>query len=144
MSGYSQVSLNELNLANGAYQVGFRHDLATGSSRTYHRIYDWSNKTVHRPIPISIWYPCRDALNKDRSQRISDYMDILKEEEEWEFPSAEQQLNWFYYPNTPPNQAHLQEKINGFSGSQENFPEISWHYLCAKLSSRFYREFCLM
>ena len=54
-------------------------------------------------------------------------MDILKEEEEWEFPSAEQQLNWFYYPNTPQNQAHLQEKSTAFRGARKfsrKFPGI--------------------
>ncbi len=110
----AQVSIEQLALTPGSYKVGFSHYLATDSSRTYNRIFDWTNEYMPRPIPISIWYPSDDNTSDTRPLKVLDYMRILKEEEEWEHLPDEQILNWFYYPNTPSNQAHLQESASAF------------------------------
>ncbi|MEQ8713461.1 MAG: dienelactone hydrolase family protein [Cyclobacteriaceae bacterium] len=110
----AQVSIEQLALTPGSHQVGFVHYLAADSSRTYNRIFDWTNEYVPRPIPISIWYPSDNDTPDTMPLKVLDYMRILKEEEEWEHLPDEQILNWFYYPNTPSNQAHLQESASAF------------------------------
>lgn len=113
-SGLCQVSIEKIGLATGKYKVGFTHYISIDSSRTYNRIYDWTNQSIPRPIPISIWYPSdEDASNNDPLD-VLDYMRILTEEEEWEDLPNEQVLNWFYYPNTEANQIHLQEKTTAY------------------------------
>jgi len=124
---FGQVSLNQLSLDNGKYSVGFQHYLAVDSTRTYKRIFDWNNKVIPRQIPVSIWYPSVDDPSKNAQLAIIDYMEILKEEEEWEHLPNEQILNWFYYQNTPENQAHLNEKSTAYlhaSTTSEKFPII--------------------
>ena len=105
-----QTSLNEIDLNNGKHKVGFRHYTAHDSTRTYSRIFDYTNKKVARPIPISIWYPSEQNIGSKKQMKILDYFEIIKEEEEWEHLPNEQVLNWFYYANTTTNQNHLQEK----------------------------------
>ena len=105
-----QTSLNEIDLNNGKYKVGFRHYTAHDSTRTYSRIFDYTNKKVARPIPISIWYPSEQNIGSKKQMKILDYFEIIKEEEEWEHLPNEQVLNWFYYANTTTNQNHLKEK----------------------------------
>lgn len=124
---FGQVSLNQLSLDNGKYSVGFEHYLAVDSTRTYKRIFDWNNKVIPRQIPVSIWYPSVDDPSKNTQLAIIDYMEILKEEEEWEHLPNEQILNWFYYQNTPENQAHLKERSTAYlqaSSTSEKFPTI--------------------
>lgn len=124
---FGQVSLEQLSLENGKYNVGFQHYLAVDSTRTYKRIFDWNNKTILRQIPVSIWYPSADDLSKKTPLTVSNYMEILKEEEEWENLPNEQILDWFYYPNTPENQAHLKEKTTAYPDVDlipEKFPVI--------------------
>ncbi|MGB5666154.1 MAG: hypothetical protein WBM53_04840, partial [Maribacter sp.] len=104
-----QTSLNEIDLNNGKYKVGFRRYTTFDSTRTYSRIYDYSNKKVTRPISVSIWYPSEQNIGNKKPVNILDYFEILKEEEEWEYLPNEQILNWFYYSNTPANQKHLKE-----------------------------------
>lgn len=111
----AQVSLRRLPLENGEYIVGFKHYISTDSTRTYRRIFDWINKTIARPIPISIWYPSGDDVAHKKPLTVLDYMQILKEEEEWEYLPNEQILNWFYYANTPENQRHLKETTRAYS-----------------------------
>ena len=53
----AQVSIKQLELKYGKYIVGFDHYTTFDSSRTYNRIYDWTNEFISRPIPVSIWYP---------------------------------------------------------------------------------------
>ncbi len=110
-----QTSLNNIDLDNGKHKVGFRHYTAFDSTRTYSRIYDYSNQKIARPIPISIWYPSIQNIDSNAQLKILDYLEILKEEEEWEDLPNEQILNWFYYSNTLANQDHLIEKTNAFS-----------------------------
>ena len=105
-----QTSLNEIDLNNGKHKVGFRHYTAHDSTRTYSRIFDYTNKKVARPIPISIWYPSEQNIGSKKQMKILDYFEIIKEEEEWEHLPNEQVLNWFYYANTTTNQNHLKEK----------------------------------
>lgn len=124
---FGQVSLNQLSLDNGEYSVGFQHYVAFDNTRTYTRMLDWNNKAIPRQIPVSIWYPSTDDLSNHTPLAIIDYMEILKEEEEWEHLPNEQILNWFYYQNTPENQAHLKEKSNAYlhaNSTSEKFPVI--------------------
>ncbi len=113
---FTQVSLEAMALESGDYHVGFRNFTAYDSSRTYQRIYDWNNQLQPRPIPISVWYPASEPGGE--KLKILDYMRILKEEEEWEHLPDEFILNWFYYPNTPQNQAHLRKETNAFANPE--------------------------
>lgn len=110
-----QTSLHKIDLENGKYEVGFSHYTVSDSTRTYKRIYDYSNRVIARPIPMSIWYPSDENTESNTPLKVVDYLQILKEEEEWEYLPNEQILNWFYYANTPVNQDHLKEKANGYS-----------------------------
>ena len=110
-----QTSLNEIDLDNGKYKVGFQHYTTSDSTRTYSRIYDYSNIKVARPISVSLWYPSEQNIDKKESMKILDYFEILKEEEEWDYLPNEQLLNWFYYSNTPANQNHLKELTKAYS-----------------------------
>lgn len=105
-----QVSLKEIALDFGNHPVGFHHYETADRTRTYHRIFDWNRQSISRPIPVSLWYPSFDSIVNAGSMSVLQYMEILKEEEEWEYLPNEQILNWFYYPNTPENQNHLIEK----------------------------------
>lgn len=106
---FGQTSLEEISLSNGNFLVGFKHYLTSDSTRTYKRMYDWNNKSIPRPISVSIWYPSNQKLKNAEPMKVIDYMQILKEEEEWENLPTEQILNWFYYSNTTVNQNHLKE-----------------------------------
>ncbi len=110
----AQISLNEIDLKNGKYNVGFQHYTASDSTRTYSRIYDYSNKVFSRQIPVSIWYPSEQNIGNKEPLQVLDYFEILKEEEEWEQLPNEQILNWFYYSNTSANQKHLKEKTKAY------------------------------
>lgn len=111
---FGQTSLSQIGLDKGKYQVGLKHYTSHDSSRTYNRIYDYTNQKIARPISVSIWYPSNDNITNLEPLRILHYFEILKEEEEWEYLPNEQLLNWFYYANTPANQAHLQEKTTSY------------------------------
>lgn len=104
----AQVSLQDIALNFGEHNVGFRHFKSYDSTRTYQRIYDWNNHYLPRPIPISIWYP--SSVSSGATMKVLDYMEILKEEEEWEHLPNDFILNWFYYANTPENQEHMLEQ----------------------------------
>ncbi|WP_299684430.1 alpha/beta hydrolase [uncultured Dokdonia sp.] len=124
---YSQTSLQELQLENGTYTVGFNHYTAIDSTRTYIPKSDINATTVHRPIPISIWYPSDVTIENEQSLAILNYMEVLKEEEEWEHLPNYFLLDWFYYKNTPENQKHLKEKTTAFKDitpAKGNFPVI--------------------
>lgn len=111
----AQTSLEKIDLKNGKYQVGFHHYTTSDSTRTYSRVFDYTNKKIARPIPVSIWYPSEENLNNAEPLQVVDYLEILKEEEEWEHLPNEQILNWFYYPNTRANQKHLIEKTTAYA-----------------------------
>jgi dienelactone hydrolase len=122
-----QTSLKEINLDKGKYKVGFRHYTTFDSTRTYSRVYDYSNRKVIRPISVSVWYPSEQNNGNKNPMKILDYFQILKEEEEWEYLPNEQLLNWFYYTNTPANQSHLEELTKAYSEiefANGNFPVI--------------------
>lgn len=124
---FAQTSLKDITPSPGKYQVGFDHYVAFDSTRTYQRIYDWNNQFIPRPIPISVWYPTEEKPSDGVPMKVLDYMQILKEEEEWEHLPDEQILNWFYYANTPANQAHLEESATAFRNSTPasgKFPAI--------------------
>ncbi len=88
-----------INLNNGPWPVGFKHEVSYDSTRTYKRIGDWNNKSQPRPIPISIWYPAQSAGTK-APMNVLNYMQIFKEEEEWEQLPDKRILDWFSYSNT--------------------------------------------
>ncbi|MET0466284.1 MAG: prolyl oligopeptidase family serine peptidase [Chitinophagaceae bacterium] len=115
--GSAQVSLQALSLNKGRYYVGFRHYIAYDSTRTYKRSGEWSNKSIYRPIPVSVWYP-RDISDKTKSLTVLDYMHIFKEEAEWEYLPDYQILDWFGYPDTPENRAHFREATSAFEGGK--------------------------
>ncbi len=123
----AQTSLNEIDLKLGEYTVGFKHYTIVDSTRTYSRVYDYSNQKVLRPIPVSIWYPSNQNTEGIQPLQILDYFTILKEEEEWEHLPNEQLLNWFEYANTKQNRIHLLETTNAFSElkfANNKFPVI--------------------
>jgi dienelactone hydrolase len=123
----AQTSLKEIDLENGKYNVGFKHYTTSDSTRTYSRILDYSNKKMARPIPVSIWYPSERNLVDKESLTVLDYLEILKEEEEWEYLPNEQILNWFNYTNTPENQKHLIEQTTAYANAEfgkEKYPVI--------------------
>lgn len=115
---YGQTSLKEINLNNGGYKVGFKHYTLIDSTRTYQIKNDFNNQFINRPVPISIWYPA--TIEKDISKQLTvlDYLQILKEEEEWENLPNDFLLDWFpYLWNTPENKLHLSEKVNAYSNT---------------------------
>lgn len=125
-SCFAQLSLEKLSLRKGKYGVGFQHYVAVDSSRTYNRIFDLTHRQIYRPIPISIWYPAT-AQAASANMTTLDYMEILKEEEEWEQLPNEHILNWFYYRNSPQNQQHLAEKTGALRNAEpvtQKFPVI--------------------
>ncbi len=107
----AQVSLRGLDLEHGEYAVGFLHYVAIDSSRTYNRVMEYSRRQILREIPTSIWYPADMSKDAGSPMSVINYMEILKEEEEWEELPNEFILNWFYYPNTSENQKHLEEEV---------------------------------
>ena len=124
---HGQTSLGEIDLSHGKYKVGFRHYTTLDSTRTYSRVYDYTNQKVARPIPISIWYPSEQSIGNKTPLKIINYFEILKEEEEWEYLPDEQLLNWFYYTDTPANQNHLKELTKAYAGiefAKGKFPVI--------------------
>ena len=113
-----QTSLKEINLNNGKYKVGFNHYTIIDSTRLYRIAQDFNNQLISRPIPISIWYPAEIKNGNSKQLTVLDYLEILKEEEEWENLPTEFLLDWF--PdlwNTPENNAHLSEKATAFSNT---------------------------
>ncbi len=112
---FGQTSLKQIDLNNGTYGVGFQHYITSDSTRTYRRVNDYSNTIIARPIPVSLWYPSSQHKDGKEQLKILDYMEILKQEEEWEYLPNEYILNWFYYSNTPANQDHLKENTRAYA-----------------------------
>ena len=113
-----QTSLKEINLNNGKYKVGFQHYTLIDSTRTYQIHNEYNNQVLNRPIPISIWYPAKPIDGVSKQLTILDYLEVLKEEEEWKDLPNEFLLDWFRYLwNTPQNRAHLTEETTAFSNS---------------------------
>lgn len=123
----SQTSLDEIDLDNGKFKVGFQHYTSYDSTRTYSRVFDYTNKKIERPILVSIWYPTEQNVDDAEPLTVLDYLEILKEEEEWEHLPNDQILKWFYYQNTPANQKHLTEKTTAYANvefAKGKFPTI--------------------
>lgn len=117
-----QTSLKEINLKNGAFNVGFKHYTIIDSTRLYRIENDFNNQLIYRPVPVSVWYPAIIDNKNPKKLKVLDYLEILKEEEEWENLPTELLLDWFpYLWNTPQNNAHLSEKVNAFPNA--NFLE---------------------
>ena len=117
-----QTSLKEINLKNGAYNVGFKHYTTIDSTRLYRIENDFNNQLISRPIPISIWYPTIIKNSTSNQLTVLDYLEILKGEEESKNLPNELLLDWFPdLGDTPQNRAHLSEKVNALSNA--NFLE---------------------
>lgn len=113
---HAQVSLKMINLHDGPWPVGFKHTITYDSTRTYKRTGDWNNRSQPSPIPISIWYPAQPNSIKPAPMNVLNYMQIFKEEEEWEQLPDERILDWFSYTNTPDHQLHLKENSKAYKG----------------------------
>ena len=113
----AQTSIEQIGLEAGSYTVGFNHYMAIDSSRTYHRIYDWTNTAVLRPIPISIWYPSSENTTNLAPLDVLDYMRILKEEEEWENLPNAFVLDWFNYPRNAVTEKNSTYATQAFAGA---------------------------
>ncbi|MEM9885855.1 MAG: alpha/beta hydrolase [Bacteroidota bacterium] len=125
---YGQTSLKEIGLESGKHKVGFKHYTVNDSTRTYRIHNEFNNQFIKRPIPISIWYPATIEDNNSEQLTVLDYLQVLKEEEEWKNLPNYFLLDWFpYLWNTPENKAHLSEKVNAFSNPtllDGNFPVV--------------------
>lgn len=123
----SQTSLKDIDLKNGTYTVGFTHYTAIDSTRSYIAKPDINATPSFRPIPVSIWYPSTIDTKNRQPLSVLNYMEILKEEEEWEHLPNYFLLDWFYYKNTPENQQHLTELTTAFKDipvAEGDFPVI--------------------
>jgi pimeloyl-ACP methyl ester carboxylesterase len=105
---YAQVSVSKLSLPYGKYEVGFKHYVCNDSTRSYKRLYDFTDKILPRPISVSIWFPAIPKAGT-KLMTVEDYMTILKDEEEWEELPNSRILEWFYYSNSESNKSHLAE-----------------------------------
>lgn len=116
-SVFGQVFPKDFKLKHGTYKVGFKHYQKVDSTRTYKKVFHWTNKSMLRPIPISIWYPStKTSLIKTS---ILSYLEIFKAEHEWEHLPNEHLLNWFPYPiNNEHNNAILHHKTKAFQNSE--------------------------
>lgn len=107
----TEISVQSLYPAKGKYDVGFRHYLTYDSTRTYKRLFDWTETSSYRPISVSIWYPSHVIRNDTSVLTIKDYLRIDSEEKEWEHLPDEQLLNWFEFPNNSKNQALMDSTV---------------------------------
>ena len=108
---YGQTSLKEINLIAGEYEVGFKHYTIKDSTRTYQIHNEHNNQFISRPIPI--WYPAEIKNSNSKQLTVLDYLEVLKEEEEWKNLPNEFLLDWFKYLwNTPPKQCTSIRKSN--------------------------------
>ncbi|MEM6768130.1 MAG: alpha/beta hydrolase [Bacteroidota bacterium] len=126
------LSLGQLSYANcqlikGPYEVGFTHYKVYDSTRTYAQEGNWDNQFTPRPMDISLWYPAKTPAHDVKRMTILNYMEVLKQEEEWAYLPNEEILNWFYYPNTAQNQVHMEETTWAYmdaEGEEGSFPVV--------------------
>lgn len=123
-----QTSLEQIGLTKGGYQVGFKHYTEIDSTRIYQIRDEFNNNFTNRLIPISIWYPAKTNGSGPEPLILLNYLEILKEEEEWKNLPNEYLLQWFpYLWDTPQNRAHLPEKTNAYLNADpvnQKFPAI--------------------
>jgi hypothetical protein len=123
---FGQVSPKDFNLEHGTFAVGFKQYQKVDATRTYKRVFNWTKKTISRPIPISVWYPATETTTNRTT--ILSYLEIFKSEKEWEHLPNEHLLNWFHFPqNNAHNKAMLSDKTNAFVNSKAakgKFPVI--------------------
>lgn len=112
---HAQLSVAALTPVYGPYTVGFRHTTMYDSSRTYKRLSDWNNKTIPRPIPVSTWYPAQREPAGKQPLTVLNYLQVLKEEEEWENLPDHHILNWFSYSNTPEHESRLHHRSGAYA-----------------------------
>ena len=114
----AQTSLEEINLDYGPNTVGFKHYTLIDSSRTYQIKNEYNRQFQYRPIPVSLWYPAKMSQQSE-SMAILDYLQILKEEEEWKHLPDYFLLDWFpYLWNTAENRKHLPEMTKAIQNAE--------------------------
>lgn len=132
-----QTSLKDINLKNGKFNVGYKHYTLIDSTRLYRIKNEFNNQKIYRPIPVSIWYPAAQSEFSSKN-KVLDYLQILKEEEEWKHLPDYFLLDWFHYLwNTPTNNKHLQENVTAHFNAKalsEKFPVIIYHASFQKTS----------
>lgn len=114
-----QVSLKKLALPKGTYPVGFQHYTTYDSTRTYSRVFDWDRQSQFRPMEISVWYPGEAPATIDSIMTILNYLEVYKQEMEWEHLPNKQILNWFFNGNKPEDLAHLSEATNAYAALEK-------------------------
>jgi len=112
-SVFGQVFPKDFTLQHGTYNVGFKNYQKTDATRTYKKVFHWTNKSIPRPISISIWYPSTEVT--ENKTTILSYLEVFKAEQEWEHLPNEHLLNWFKYPvNNEHNNAILNTTTHAF------------------------------
>jgi len=122
---YAQADYADSKLSYGHHPVGFSHHLEIDSSRVYRRVQDYTNQLQYRELPISRWYPSQ--VEEERRMHISDYLQILKEEEEWENLPNAFVLDWFYYPRnavTEKNSAYATQAFADAAPETGSYPVV--------------------
>ena len=86
---------------------------------------DFTEQLQYRPVPISTWYPAQQT--EENHIYIDDYLQVLKQEEEWENLPDSFILDWFYYPRNPvteKNRDYPTQAFNAAIPSTGKFPVI--------------------
>ncbi|WP_116105144.1 hypothetical protein [Lewinella sp. IMCC34191] len=112
-------------LTYGDFAVGFDHQVRIDSSRVYRREQDYTEDLQFREIPVSRWYPA-NGPGRIR-MTVSDYLAVLKEEEEWEELPVEYIFDWFYYPRnavTERNATYPTQAFRAASPVPDRFPVV--------------------
>ncbi|MEQ3655428.1 MAG: dienelactone hydrolase family protein [Dokdonia sp.] len=113
---FAQTSLKEIDLPYGPYAIGYDHYTAVDSTRQYQIANQSTHQMQYRPIPISKWYPADMSRSKKAPLKILNYLEVLKEEEEWPYLPNDFLLDWFpYLHNTPENKKHMEEQVTAFA-----------------------------
>lgn len=123
----AQLSVANLNLPYGEYDVGFTHRALHDSTRTYNRSGDWTEGNTPRPIPLSIWYPARANPANAEPLRVFDYLKVLRDEEECESLPDSLIMDWFEFPGTPENRTRVKEithAIKNAAPREGKFPVV--------------------
>ncbi|WP_020569346.1 tetratricopeptide repeat protein [Neolewinella persica] len=122
---YAQADYADSKLAYGNLPVGFSHHLQVDSSRVYRRVQDYTERLQYRELPVSRWYPAQAEAAK--RMQIGDYLQVLKEEEEWENLPNAFVLDWFNYPRnavTEKNSTYATQAFADAVPKAGNYPVV--------------------
>ena len=124
--GFCQTSLPSFDLTYGKYSAGYTHYRKYDQSRSYHEIYSWSKDVTARPVDISVWYPAQSSGEAKR-MHVSDYLHVIKHEEEWPMLPDDKILGWFAYPDNLENRKRLKIETKSIRDGKEmvgKFPVV--------------------